>query len=291
MKICFVANHKRWGGLANNGGSKTIIRSAETLKELGHTVKILTNSNKYTWHDPKCKIIKKVKHPDKYDVAIAVSVSEINNTIEQFPKSRHFWWVRGFETWRMPEEKIIKKAKKIEVLVNSSWLLQKFPHGKVAFAGLDLDFWNDKDRTNMVKWGAMRYYKHDTKRSDLIDSYLYPDSYRIINIDSKYDDKNLMEIYKDCDVWFAPTELEGFHNVPAEANLCGCMVVCNRLDSNGMGDYATDETAMRYTGYDEMLACIENPDFSKVEKMQKLLREKIGDRTSCMKKFIKLIGG
>ena len=97
-----------------------------------------------------------------------------------------------------------------------------------------------------------------------------------------------MRFYNECDIWLAPTELEGWHNCPAEANLCGCLVICNRLDSNGM-DYATEETAMRFTGFDELLACIENPDFSKVEKMKKVLHNKIGNRENNMKKFIDII--
>ena len=36
-------------GLANNGGSQTIIRMAEELKSIGNDVIIATNVNNFTW--------------------------------------------------------------------------------------------------------------------------------------------------------------------------------------------------------------------------------------------------
>jgi hypothetical protein len=56
-----------------------------------------------------------------------------------------------------------------------------------------------------------------------------------------------------------------------------------------MGDYATEETAMRYSTEDELMDCLDNPDYSKVEKMQKILREKIGSRSENMKRMVKLL--
>jgi len=46
---------------------------------------------------------------------------------------------------------------------------------------------------------------------------------------------------------------------------------------------------MRYDTWDELISCIENPDFSKVSKMQKVLREKIGNREDNMRKFVEIL--
>jgi len=190
----------------------------------------------------------------------------------------------------MPKDKIMKKAKKISVIVNATHLLKHFPKAKVCYAGLDLDFWGTKPWLELKNTiGFMKYEKHKTKRNDLMDKLKKKYSTIELNIKGKCNDKELKELYRSIDIYVAPTELEGFHNVPAEACLCGCLIVCNRRDSNGMGDYATDETAMRYTGWDELLEAIENPNFSKVAKMQKLLKEKIGNREKNMKRFVRLI--
>ena len=96
-------------------------------------------------------------------------------------------------------------------------------------------------------------------------------------------------LYNICDIWFSPVTLEGWHNVAAEANLCNCLVVCNRIKSNGMGDYATDETAMRYNTIDEAVRCCIDPDWSKVRKMQNVLKNKIGGRCKNMKRLADLL--
>ena len=298
MKICFVSQHKYWGGIQNNGGSKTIIRSAETLKELGHKVVIWTHTNKYTWHKPKVKITPHLKGTKKFDAAIAVSVSDIDIVNTYFGlKVNKFWWARGIEKWQMPKNKIVKKARKIKVIVNATHLLKHFPKAKVCYAGLDLDWWKNYGIACYIKdkatFGCLYSKRHKTKRYDLFKKIQKPMSDKMHaefkKLNGHLNDKQLRQFYNQCDIWFAPTELEGFHNVPAEACLCGCLVVCNRRDSNGMGDYATEDTAMRYTGYDELLEAIENPDFSKIPKMQKLLREKIGSREKNMKRFVELI--
>ena len=45
-------------GLGNNGGSSTIVHSANTLIELGHDVKIIDSMrNQFTWFELKAKHI------------------------------------------------------------------------------------------------------------------------------------------------------------------------------------------------------------------------------------------
>ena len=75
----------------------------------------------------------------------------------------------------------------------------------------------------------------------------------------------------------------------SEAALCGAAVVCSRYPHNGMSDYATDDTAMLYNDLKEAVEMLNNPDMSKVVKMQELLRDKIGTREKNMKRLVRCL--
>ena len=290
-------------GLGTNGGSKTIIRCAETLQKLGHDVTIWAEVNKYNWHKIEIKLLKQDDYFNYTDVEILVSAWELplRCTIKLCNKT--YWYCRGWETWIHGEEWLIKQTELFvamggKIICNSSWLVNRFAEysipSELCFSGLDLDEWgndNQRSRTYPYYTGGMVYKRHKTKQSEMIEGVCRDERGQFIDIKSGYSNKQLRAFYNRCDMWFSPTELEGFHNVAAEANLCGCLVFCNRLDSNGMGDYATEETAMRYTGHDELLACLDKPDYSKVAKMQDVLINKIGSRFENMRRFVELIGG
>ncbi len=321
MNILFNASQC---GLGNNGGTKTIIRSAETLQDMGHDVKILAGVNKYTWHKPKVDIVDCGEYlgsllsmsvdalPDVengLDInMVSVSVWDLAHSIAFFDAEniKHFWWCRGWEKWVNGEQWLIDLSKKFvnaggKIIVNASWLVDQFKDKcdidvELCFAGLDLDYWKKSKQDDVYTIGAMKYERHKTKRSDLIEklkSHIIKEnkySFYAMGIDSDYGNNQVRDFYSCCDIIFTPTELEGFHNVGAEANLCGCLVFCNRMHSNGMGDYATEETAECFSGWDELLSKLENPDFSKVPKMQKVLREMVGSREENMTKLVELIG-
>ena len=104
----------------------------------------------------------------------------------------------------------------------------------------------------------------------------------------------LCDIYSSCHIWFAPTDNEGLHNVPMEANLCGCLVVCSDEPLNGMiYDYAfNDKTAMVYARRDiaHAVELILNPKWELVGKMQKHLKKHIGTRQHNMQKLVNYLG-
>lgn len=305
MNILFNASQC---GLGNNGGTKTIIRCAETLQDMGHNVAIWAEVNKYTWHEPKVKTLKcGVLHDFEANpnncTMVNVSVWETVSS-PTFYYNTTYWYMRGWEKWVHGEDWLIQQIKKFvsaggRIIVNATHLKDMLSaigvDSVVCFAGLDLNIWEDfeSDNDDPPTVGAMSYSRHKTKNSDMIHRFgsYYSGVTAVADIKDGLTYSDLMRFYSQCDIWFAPTELEGWHNCPTEANLCGCLVVCNRMPSNGMGDYATEETAMRYDNWEELIECIENPDFSKVPKMQDVLKNKIGNREKNMKKFVEILEG
>ncbi len=304
MKIIFNA---QTSSINNNGGSKTLLRSAETLDSLGHNTSVISRVNYFTWFKPKCEILSlapKYIHPET--VFVAVSVMDLENTTQFYRMYKRVWYARAWAVWVNGEQWLIDQSKKFvnaggKIIVNASWLVDQFKDKcdidvELCFAGLDLDYWKKSKQDDVYTIGAMKYERHKTKRSDLIEklkSHIIKEnkySFYTMGIDSDYGNSQVRDFYSCCDIIFTPTELEGFHNVGAEANLCGCLVFCNRMPSNGMGDYATEETAECFSGWDELLSKLKNPDFSKVPKMQKVLRERVGSREENMTKFVELIG-
>lgn len=303
MRICFVALHPYWGGLANGGGTRTILKSAEVLRDMGHRVDIAACADRFTWfaHPP---IITKI--PKDSDVVVAVSASEVNLVLKQAPASaRPVWWMRGWETWQRPKEKILAKAAKIQTFTNSTWLRDKLRRhmigAELCYAGLDLDGWHAGGTRSADAFcvGALYHKFHKTKRFDLyervcdrIDERVGKKIKRVVLNRKPFcnlDIPGLQDMYSQCDIWFAPTTLEGFHNVPAEASLCGALVVCADCSSNGMGDYATTETAMLFDSEQDAIDRLMNPDYEKVKKMQHVLLEKIGSRQRNMNRFVELL--
>lgn len=283
MKIAFNASVC---GLANNGGSKTIFRSADVLRALGHEVNIVARVDHFTWFDhPACSIA----IPSNVDVVVAVSASDVNHTLSHSPKgAERVWWMRGWEKWIKGGDEFyfVSQAKKIKVIVNSSWLKTELAqydiHSQLCYSGLDIDFWQEsKPKYHIV--GGVINERHETKRNDIVKKYAS------VIIDKPHNDYELRDKYSMCSVWLAPTELEGFHNVSAEAALCGSLIVCNRINSNGMGDWATDRTAERFSYEDEIKRILGSPDYDKANKARSVLIDKIGNRERNMKEFVRLI--
>ena len=132
MKIVFNAHRTNLG---NTGGCRTIVKSAQALKGLGHDVVIVARKNRYTWE--KVKTVSKIP---KCDACVAVSVLDIPSTLDAKAKKRAIW-LRGWEKFLMPRKRMIRNLKKIAVIVNSSGLKKKLEkHGiraTVCLAGVD----------------------------------------------------------------------------------------------------------------------------------------------------------
>ena len=110
-------------GLGNNGGSRTIVRSANTLKKLGHNVVILNpprkrkkldqidNETAYTWDVIDVPVMSEGWGHLKADVIIATAFASVKTTVSA-PDScgMKVHWLRGWETWRHSEDWIVKNV-------------------------------------------------------------------------------------------------------------------------------------------------------------------------------------
>ena len=296
---------------------------------MGHNVAVLASVNNYTWHQPKVKIYKhpfnkkiteSISELVGWDKQIIVSVWEIEDCLNYMglDENYYYWFMRGWEKWVRGEQYLINQIKKFvsaggRIIVNSSWLIDQLREkcgveSVLCFSGLDLDEWKQGNQNYELTYtvGCLKHHRHTTKGNDIIDSL---NNYSVnaaarhlvtrdngfkfslfeLLSDGNYGYKKLNQHYQQCDTWLSLSSLEGFHQCPAEAALCGAHIIYNDIDSGGTRDYCTPETATPFKTFEELIDAIENPDFSKREKMQKVLREKIGSREKCMERFVELI--
>ncbi len=315
-------------GTGPNGGSQTIILSANTLSRLGHEVYIIDSGrSRYTWDviEVPYVIVRKPNDMPDADVVIATGYKTFNNTVE-LPKrcGMKFSWIRAWETWWMTEEKIIEKVLKAPLthLVNSICLRDKLKsHGfnsDIIRPGNDFRLFNPpKKRTSSktIIGGLYHKQQNNRKRSDWaieVAKSLHKENLITelrmmgacsppkINIPFKYwrspDHRNKELFYQSCDIWLAPTSSEGLHIVPQEAMLTGCPVIGSSAQLSGMQDYLIHNETGLVSGNNLKSFINQAKILSKDKDLQKRLgkagRKKIielGNRKDNMKKFVKLL--
>jgi len=322
MRIVFYANHPYWGQLNNTGGCRTMLLSADSLRKLGHHCDVVAMVDKFSWFDHPAPIS---KIPHDTDAVIAASISDLQHLIISGlgKHAQLAYWARPAETWQMDKDQILKVLRAFtkrngRVFVNSGWQQNYYHkhgiHSQVVYAGMDFDMWTDKGRRqhdkitigflvsakkrkrfvdiqhvvekfgdtfDYIAYGETNDQDQDTikwlKHHREVNSFLSPNHFTIVNI------------YQTCDTWFAPTALEGFHNPPSEAALCGAMVLCSSARKAGTSDYATPETAVVYDVLENVKAEDFTPDPEKVAKMQEVLRTKIGTREQNMQRMVEML--
>jgi len=309
MKICFYNGHPYWSGICNNGGSRTILKSADTLRKMGHRVSVVARIDRFTWFEHK-KTLKVI--PKDTEAVIAVSISDVELVMEKAPKHATLaYWARPFETWQRPSAEIYRILRKFTkrgniVMCNSGWQVRKLKKNGIkshlVFSGLDCeDFYPDSGKPDKITVGALSntvlrkqfflFIHLMQKAGDKFNYFLYG------NMDYEGGDlflkqpgiDKLRRLYSSCHVWVATSTLEGFHNPPAEAGLCGALVMVYDHKQNGSMDYVSKWTGETYTDVDELIEKIENADYSKVAKMQRRLRKHIGNRKHNMKKMVEIL--
>jgi len=304
-------------GLGNNGGSQTLIKSCETLNELGVKSDLVSDIDNFTWFKHR-KCINSI--PKDVSAVIATGCGTVKNTSKlNVPKK--YWWIRGHEDWWLNDNELLKlyNIKNIINITNSKSLANRIKNLgcdqtiHTIYQGIDLDFWSDLNlrfQNKKIRIGCLHGDKPTKRWKDFknLANKLDKDKYEFVafgrgsvNEDflCKYiknaSKKQLIELYSSCDIWFAPTVSEGLHNVPMEASLCGCLIICSNNKNNGMVlDYAfNNRSALTYENLDEAVSIIEKnhqlDNSHIIKESQNIITNNIGSRKCNMMKLISLL--
>jgi len=251
-------------GLGNNGGSLSLIKSANTLVDLGHEVIILDSmKNQHTWNPLKAEHI--IGGEPSADAVIATGYKTVSSTLSLPDRcGKKYHWIRGWETWQMPEHKIVEKILKVPTIkmVNGVCLQKKLlkynVESEIIRPGYDtyelFPLPEVKLKTEDFIIGGLYNTRHKSKRTDWIikasnqlkkryDIKLWMFGDKNVNdksIDRYFcrpnnSDKNFM--YNSCNIWLSPSNNEGLHICPAEAMLTKCPVVTTDAEMSGTEDY------------------------------------------------------
>lgn len=312
MNIVFNMLHC---GVGNNGGCRTIIKCCEVLNKLGHRCDTAAFVDNFTWFDHK-PVIRQI--PRDTDVLIAAACSDVENTITS-QVNKKAWYIRAHETWAMEEPRLAKyyQDKRIANLVNSEGLKRKIDElspsmpAEVVYQGIDFDWWEDRSLRpkDKIRIGCLHTKQPRKRWKDFVklSKILGHDHYEYVGMGNhnckdgfltefiyNATAEQLNGLYSSCHIWFAPTDNEGLHNVPMEAALCGCLIVCSDHPLNGMVmDYAFKSTAMIYEfgNLEKAASLIQSPDWRLIKNMQDYLRSVIGTREENMKKLVETLNG
>jgi len=279
MKIIFNALNC---GLGNNGGSQTIVKSANTLVNMGHDVSIIdTGANKHTWnvlHANHLKI-KNIEQCPKCDVLIGTGIKTFESTLRCKTTDKKIHWIRGWETWQMSNEKMInlfKNRNDIILVTNGAGVEKILRKNKIPvqlqFAGLDIPKVRDcsdnmRKRGDTITIGGLINTRHKTKQSEYIfNIFNYLSRTLKVNVElntfgAENVDRHILsnhfhinspdidmkkKIYKNVDFWISSSVNEGFHIPPAEYMLENSGVVIGvESPFNGTKHYLKNDI----TGY------------------------------------------
>ena len=294
-------------GLGNNGGTKTIVKSVEALNSLGHSASIHYNANRYTWEGDVVSVMADGEDISRADAVVNVSVWDVDSTLK-LPTKKKVWWLRGWEQWVRGEKFLIEKIKEFhnsggEFIVNSSWLIEQLREkcgvdSVLCHSGLDLGYWKPLTmHTDKITVGALWHPKHKTKNYHMFEAvkkhFENNEMYIFQTIHGNLTQPQMRAQYGGCNVWLSLSELEGFHQCPAEAALCGCNIIYYNVNSGGTRDYCSHETATPFDTVDELITAIETyvPNKVKRDKMETVLVREIGNREINMGMFVNIIEG
>ena len=314
-------------GISKNGGSTTIIKSANMLQKLGMDVTIVDSGSNGNWHEIECNhlIINDIKDFPSGDVVIATGYRSVDSTLKLHPRcGRKFHYIRLFESYIYQGADMIRimKAPTIKI-VNSICLQRKLLEYQepsvIIRPGYDFDeiYPLDirKDNEYTVLGGLYNQgKKRATKRTEWVfETYNYlkskeypvklcmfgsdgtpkvqPDFYIK---DPTMEDKN--KFFNTVDIWLSPSCLDGLHLAPAEAMLTECCACGNNSDQSGTEDYLiNNETGIvSENNIEDFIKCAEKLVLDKDLRTEfgKKGRQKVmslGSREDNMKKMIEFL--
>ena len=313
-------------GLGNNGGSLTLIKSGNTLQNMGHDVCFIdTGKNKHTWEKLECEHI--VVHNNKQipdaDFLIATGYKSVAKTVSAPGRCGHkAHWIRGWETWQMPPKKIVAYILEAPTIkfVNSIGLERRLKDynfkSTIIRPGYDLkDLTPNKkgnkkhsfiigglytkgkhEQIKRSRW-VLSTYKYLKKKYHNVDLWMFGNNTIPGGLVDNYFYRPTMDakqyMYNNISIWLSPAIQEGLHMPPAEAMMTGCPVVGVDAELSGTHDYLINgETGIvTDNNLDAFIKGVEKMYLEKNErkKMGKNARKKIeelGDREFNMQKLI-----
>ena len=317
-------------GLGNNGGSTTIIRSANTLHEIGHDVTIVdSGKNKHTWNQIQCKytIIKDLNDFPSGDAVIATGFRTVDSTLKLPDRCGiKYHWIRLFETYIFDGDALTAMFKApTKKIVNSICLQRKLLEynepSTIIRPGYDFDEiyrLEIRQNNNCVILGGL--YNEGSKRVNKRTNWIFETYDYLKNagipiklymfgsdgVPSRHIDKYLKdpsiseknELFNQIDIWLAPSSSEGLHIAPAEAMLTECVCVGNNSDLSGTEDYLEcyETGLVAENNLKSFIDCVEVLVSNKKarEEFGKSGREKVtslGDRKTNMEKLICVLQG
>jgi len=328
MKIIFDLRNV---GLGNQGGSLTLIKSGNTLQDMGHEVYFIdSGKNKHTWARLETEHVI-IHHNDDIpsaDAIIATGYKSVAKTVSAPDRcgiKAH--WIRGWETWQYPPKKIISKILEAPTikLVNSLGLKQKLKNynfkSKVIRPGYDLkEIYPTDARINnksFIIGGLYTSGKHENiKRPDwIIKAYEYmKEKYgdielwmfgnnepRIRVMDNYFCRPNpdaKQYFYNNVDLWLSTSIQEGLHIPPAEAMMTQCPVVGVDVELSGTHDYLSNGITgiVSNNNIKDFMKCVEKLYLDRelrldMGKRARLKVEEIGNREKNMKKLVSYLSG
>ena len=322
-------------GLGNNGGSATIIRSVHELMKQGHEVCLVCNNpNNFTWFTIEAEVVHTDKGYFRYpdgDVIIATGFQSVKH-VERAPNSKgvKWHWIRAHESWITKDLKSVYHASTFK-MVNSvclkDFILREYgTYCDIIYPGIDGKVFRNlrperhSEKHKGVHIGALYNMKKRKRFNWIVDVfiklksiykneinfYLFGDTCRPQNLpfDFTYIKQPttdvLVDLYNRIHIWLAPTESEGLHICPVEAQLCGCLVVGTNAELAGMRDWLehgvtgfVSQNDLK-SFFEKTIDAIEMPESEAnilVNNAINIIRKKIGTRYKNMKRMVKLLEG
>lgn len=311
MRIAFCNIDSYWGGLANNGGSRTILLSCEHLRRLGHTADIVSPVDKFTWFKHP-RPLKKI--PKDADVLVAVAISDVKHVMKAANGRTMAYWARPAETWQYSKEKCERRLKKFVaaggiVMVNSGWQLEYWSERDidttVVWAGMDFELYEPgtSEQRGRESTIAAQYSTKPRKGCDHVLAlmlklgrklYRYtgfgsenaPDYW--VRYTKNASSSQVRKIYRSAKYFLCPNTLEGWYNCAAEAALCGCTLVVRDSRSNGSSDFVTRENSIVYQTIDEAASRIRAGEAGDNQDVVRRLKQ-TGSREQCMQRMVEVL--
>ena len=123
-------------GLGNNGGSRTLLKCAETIEKIGHRCDVIAEVDNFTWFKHK----KPINYlPKDTDAIVATACTTVESTLDTDVPVKA-WYIRGHESWAYSEDVLNKLYNAPLVNITNSYGLKKKVEAFGANAVVDVRF-------------------------------------------------------------------------------------------------------------------------------------------------------